>query len=195
MLTKRDNYEFFLEQVPEMTGSETASTRRSRKHREQKALQCNTNATKCNGDIEKELKKDIELELELETEESFVDVIEANLGRSLVKFEHEMIDDYLVNKHISKELFLEAVKIAVANNILKFNYIAGVLDNWIKDGIKTVEQVYQAQLDFKAKKSNKSAKSNVPEWVDKDYRHEATAEEQAQLEELKASMLENEKDS
>ncbi len=197
LLTQRDNYEFFLEQVPEMTGSETASTRRSRKHREQKALQCNTNATKCNGDIdiEKELKKDIELELELETEESFVDVVEANLGRSLVKFEHEMIDDYLVNKHISKELFLEAVKIAVANNILKFNYIAGVLDNWIKDGIKTVEQVYQAQLDFKAKKSNKSAKSNVPEWVDKDYRHEATAEEQAQLEELKASMLENEKGS
>ena len=53
LLTTSDNYQFNLEQVPEMVGSETASTRRSRKHREnQKALQCNTDATKGNGDID-----------------------------------------------------------------------------------------------------------------------------------------------
>ena len=34
LLTTSDNYQFNLEQVPEMVGSETASTRRSRKHRE-----------------------------------------------------------------------------------------------------------------------------------------------------------------
>ena len=46
LLTTSDNYQFNLEQVPEMVGSETASTRRSRKHREtQKLLQCNTTAT------------------------------------------------------------------------------------------------------------------------------------------------------
>ena len=57
LLTTSDNYQFNLEQVPEMVGSETASTRRSRKHREnQKALQCNTTATKGNGDIDKEQK-------------------------------------------------------------------------------------------------------------------------------------------
>ena len=57
LLTTSDNYQFNLEQVPEMVGSETASTRRSRKHREnQKALQCNTDATKGNGDIDKDQK-------------------------------------------------------------------------------------------------------------------------------------------
>ena len=57
LLTTSDNYQFNLEQVPEMVGSETASTRRSRKHREnQKALQCNADATKGNGDIDKEQK-------------------------------------------------------------------------------------------------------------------------------------------
>ena len=57
LLTTSDNYQFNLEQVPEMVGSETASTRRSRKHREnQKALQCNTTATKGNGDIDNEQK-------------------------------------------------------------------------------------------------------------------------------------------
>ena len=59
LLTTSDNYQFNLEQVPEMVGSETASTRRSRKHREnQKALQCNTDATKGNRDIDIDIDKE-----------------------------------------------------------------------------------------------------------------------------------------
>ena len=58
LLTTSDNYQFNLEQVPEMIGSETASARRVRKHREnQKALQCNSNVTKCNGDIDIDIDK------------------------------------------------------------------------------------------------------------------------------------------
>lgn len=149
-------------------------------------------------EIEKELElnKELELELEQEKEERFVDVVEANLGRGLVKFEYDMINDYLINKHVSRELFLEAVKVAVANNVRKFNYIGRVLDNWLNDGIETVEQAYQAQRDFKAKKAsryqaNQPSKSNVPEWTEKDYKHEATPEEQAQLDELKKSLIED----
>ena len=145
-----------------------------------------------NKDIE--LKKDIELEQE---EERFVDVVEANLGRGLVKFEYDMINDYLINKHVSRELFLEAVKVAVANNVRKFNYIGRVLDNWLNEGIQTVEQAHQAQRDFKAKKANRyqnnqqPSKSNVPDWVEADYKHEATVDEQAQLDALKAAMMED----
>lgn len=152
-------------------------------------------------DTETEIKKDIELkkelELEPEKEERFVDVVEANLGRGLVKFEYDTMNDYLINKHVSKELFLEAVKIAVANNVRKFNYISRVLDNWIENGIQTVEQAYQAQRDFKAKKANRyqnvqqPAKSNVPDWVNEEYKHEASADEQAQLDALKAAMMED----
>lgn len=152
-------------------------------------------------DTETEIKKDIELkkelELEPEKEERFVDVVEANLGRGLVKFEYDTMNDYLINKHVSKELFLEAVKVAVANNVRKFNYISRVLDNWIENGIQTVEQAYQAQRDFKAKKANRyqnvqqPAKSNVPDWVDEDFKHEASADEQAQLDALKAAMMED----
>lgn len=124
-------------------------------------------------EIEKELKLDKELELELEQdkEDRFVDVVEANLGRGLVKFEFDMINDYLIGQNVSKELFLEAVKVAVANNVRKFNYIARILDNWINDGIKTPEQAYQAQRDFKAKKVNKAmqSQSNVPDWSNPNY--------------------------
>lgn len=125
-------------------------------------------------EIEKELKLDKELELELEQdkEDRFVDVVEANLGRGLVKFEFDMVNDYLIGQNVSKDLFLEAVKVAVANNVRKFNYIARILDNWINDGIKTPEQAYQAQRDFKAKKVNKAmqSQSNVPSWSNPDYR-------------------------
>ena len=68
-----ENDEYFLTEIPNLKGSETASTRRSRKSRayreNQKVLQCNTNATlgnllqqNCNTEIEKEI--DIELEKE-----------------------------------------------------------------------------------------------------------------------------------
>lgn len=60
--------EMLLTDVPTMIGSETASTRRSRKSRSQKALQCNTVATICNGEIEKE--KELELEKEEEVNSS-----------------------------------------------------------------------------------------------------------------------------
>ena len=74
---KGENDEYFLTEIPNLIGSETASTRRARKSRayreNQKVLQCNTNATlgnllqqNCNTEIEKEI--DIELEKEGEIE-------------------------------------------------------------------------------------------------------------------------------
>lgn len=70
-----ENDEYFLTEIPSLIGSETASTRRSRKSRGQKALQSGTGATSCNllqqncnGDIEIDKEIDIELEKEGEIE-------------------------------------------------------------------------------------------------------------------------------
>ena len=55
--------EYFLPVIPEITGSETQSTIRSRKHR---ALQCNANATlvqqECNKNATPEIEKEIDIE-------------------------------------------------------------------------------------------------------------------------------------
>ena len=65
--------EYFLPQVLDVTGSESASTLRSRKSRElKKALQCNTTATQCNklqqiGNVEIEKDREIELERDMGT--------------------------------------------------------------------------------------------------------------------------------
>lgn len=201
LLTRNSDREYFLEQVPEMVGSETAGARRVRKHREQqKALQCNAGETKCNGDIEidtekdKDIKKDIDKDIKKD-KQNFVQEVEANLGRGLVKFEFDMINDYLLNQKVSTELFLEAVKIAAANNVRKFNYIARILDNWINQGIKTPEQAFQAQRDFQARKNNKAMSANQktggnnPEWSNPDYKNETSPEKQAELERQKQELL------
>lgn len=62
--------EYYLPDTKDSTGCETAVASRVRKHRERKkALQCNTDVTQvkqlCNGEIEKELEKDIEIEKEI----------------------------------------------------------------------------------------------------------------------------------
>ena len=64
-----ENDEYFLTEIPSLIGSETASTRRSRKSRGQKALKCNTGATpcnllqqNCNGDIEIDKEREGEIE-------------------------------------------------------------------------------------------------------------------------------------
>lgn len=67
--------EYLLTQASECMGTETASTIRSRRHREKlKTLQCNTDATKGNTEIEKEIELDKEKELELNKEKNNVQV-------------------------------------------------------------------------------------------------------------------------
>lgn len=66
-----DNIHYFLPFVEENTGSETASTQRSRAFRErQKVLQCNASATEVKriGNAEKEIEKEIDIEKETDTE-------------------------------------------------------------------------------------------------------------------------------
>lgn len=55
-----DETEYRLTECDKMVGSESASAERVRKHREQKALQCNSNVTgvKRIGNVEKEIEKD-----------------------------------------------------------------------------------------------------------------------------------------
>lgn len=62
LLETSDNKEFFVPYAVLNTGSEGASAKRVRDHRERKALQCNTDVTPMkqngNGEIEKEIEKE-----------------------------------------------------------------------------------------------------------------------------------------
>ncbi|MCY7201747.1 DnaD domain protein [Streptococcus gallolyticus subsp. gallolyticus] len=75
-------------------------------------------------------------------------------------------------------------------------YIMKVANDFAYQNITTAEAAVLkmrsfAQRNKDRKAQAKVAKSNVPEWTAKEYKHVATAEEKAELEELKRSMLED----
>ena len=151
LLTTSDNFAYKLEQVPEMIGSETASTRRSRKYRStQKALHCNANATKCNGDIGIDIDIDIEAEVEVEKEKKneiptttplgeFNQLILENFGKQPSPLQVDEMR-YLVEEHKMEVLRL-AVKEAVDNGKPYFAYLNGILNCWKHEGLTTAELV------------------------------------------------------
>lgn len=106
--------------------------------------------------------------------------------------------EYIGLDGMDMELVKEAVRRTTDSGIDNPNYTFRILDSWKAKGIATVEQADKEKEEFQSHKQRRSypnqkqqAKSNVPEWVEADYKHEATAEEQAKLDELKKSLIED----
>nr|DAY28687.1 MAG TPA: replisome organizer protein [Caudoviricetes sp.] len=175
LLTTNDNYQFTLEQVPEMIGSETASTRRSRKYREgQKVLQCNTDATKRNGDIEIDI--DIEKVIELDQEQEQKNAVG---GENLVfKKLKEAFGEMSVNgtmveeverllKQYGQELVVLALNETILNAGKSLRYTMSILQRWDGQGLRTSGQIKAANEEFERKKTNKTQGDpygNIPSW-------------------------------
>ena len=75
-------------------------------------------------------------------------------------------------------------------------YIMKVANDFAYQNITTAEAAVLKMRSFTQRNKDrktqaKVAKSNVPEWTAREYKHVATAEEKAKLEELKRSMLED----
>ena len=133
LLTTSDNFQYKLEQVPEMIGSETASTRRSRKHREfQKALQCNTDATKRNGDIE------------IDNNTSVSPSLAENLKTSGIRInekQHQQLLEYVGLDGMSFDMLNHAIEITSEIHQPSFKYLKAILENWKKERFTSLEQV------------------------------------------------------
>ena len=106
--------------------------------------------------------------------------------------------EYIGLYGMDMELVKEAVKRTTDSGIDNPNYTFKILDSWKAKGITTVEQANEEKENFQSQKQRRSypnqqqpSKSNVPEWVEEEYKHEATADEQAQLDALKAAMMED----
>ena len=105
--------------------------------------------------------------------------------------------EYIGLDGMDMELVKEAVRRTTDGGIDNPNYTFSILDSWKAKGITTVEQANKEKEEFQNHKQRRTysnqqpSKSNVPEWVEADYKHEATAEEQAKLDELKKSLMED----
>lgn len=156
LLTRKNDRDYFLEQVPEMVGSETASTRRSRKHRELTALHCNTIATTCNGDIEKDI--DTDTEIEKENNKTMVSSsLSENLKHSGIRIndkQHQQLLDYVGLDGMSFDMLNRAVEITSEVYQPSFKYLRGILENWKKKGFTTIEQVDDNDQKYKDSKNS-----------------------------------------
>ena len=152
LLTRINDRDYFLEQVPEMVGSETASTRRSRKHRELRGLHCNTIATTCNGEI------DIDIEIEKENNKTMVSSsLSENLKHSGIRInnkQHQQLLDYVGLDGMSFDMLNRAVEITSEVYQPSFKYLRGILENWKKKGFTTIEQVDDNDQKYKDSKNS-----------------------------------------
>ena len=194
LLTRKNDRDYFLEQVPEMVGSETASTRRSRKHRELRGLHCNTIATTCNGDIEKDIDKEIEIEKDVD-ENPVALIVEEYQSRiaQLDGTQFEILKEFITLDGMEAKVVLKAIGLAADNGKRNFSYIRAILTNWKNDGVLTIAAVDERERAYKESKikgQSGNQKSNVPEWSQPDYVNKTSDETKKDLERKKQEMLE-----
>ena len=193
LLTKINDRDYFLEQVPEMVGSETASTRRSRKHRELRGLHCNTIATTCNGDID--IEKDIDTDIEKDVDENPVALIVEEYQSRIAQLDgtqFEILKEFVTLDGMEAEVVLKAIGLAADNGKRNFSYIRAILTNWKNDGVLTIAAVDERERAYKESKikgQSGNQKSNVPEWSQPNYVNTTSEETKEELEKRKQEML------
>lgn len=98
--------------------------------------------------------------------------------------------DRLVLKPILKELpaYFQNLKVKKIKSNKRGNPVLGYEFTWKPEKTGEWEEDKYKKNDFY---KPKNSTSNVPDWVEKEYKHSATAEEQAKLEELRRSMFED----
>ena len=194
LLTKKSERDYFLEQVPEMVGSETASARRVRKFRENKlALQCNNEVTKRNRDIDKEIDKEIEIDLYKNNIEILVEEYQSRIA-PLDGTQFEILKEFVTLDCMEAKVVLKAIGLAADNGKRNFSYIKAILTNWKNDGVLTIAAVEERERAFKESKNKGSKnqpnkKSNVPEWSNPDYVNTTSEETKEELERRKKELL------
>lgn len=151
LLTTSDNYQFNLEQVPEMVGSETASTRRSRKHREtQKLLQCNTTATKGNRDI------DIDIDIDIDKGQK----PQSDVYEEIIKYLNERTGSHFKPTSKSTQRLING-RLSENYTIEDFKYVIDVKTNEWKDNTKMSKYLTPDTL-FNASKFEKYRNQQMP---------------------------------
>ena len=196
LLTKKSDRDYFLEQVPEMVGSETASARRVRKFRENKlALQCNNDVTKRNGDID--IEKDIDTEIDIDKDENPIEIIVEEYQSRIAMLDgtqFEILKEFVTLDGMEAKVVLKAIGLAADNGKRNFSYIKAILTNWKNDGVLTIAAVEERERAFKESKNKGSKnqpnkKSNVPEWSNPDYVNTTSEETKEELERRKKELL------
>lgn len=155
--------EYLLTEVPNIIGSETATAERMRNSRmraKNKIEKCNnvtpvlhdsdTTVTNCYTEKEKSIDIDLDIEKSIDNkikenntnvgccQDNFLKNYLDNINPVASPLELEKLSSW--EEDIDPKLINKAIEIAVINNVRKYSYINSILNNWVKDNIKTLEQ-------------------------------------------------------
>ena len=174
--------EFFLPQAEEMTGSESESAARVRRHREKKkmlqsngkALQCNTDVTPSNKNVtteieiekDKEIEKDIHTDIDSKLVGKFAKLYENNIGVINGVTSEWLID---ISKDIDYSLFKRAIEICTERSKTNLGYLKGIINNWTNNNITTYDQLkaYKLQQEQNKPRQQESAEKQNMDFLDR----------------------------
>jgi len=140
-----------IDEDPEAIRFETASTRRSRKHREtQKLLQCNTTATKGNGDI------DIDIDIDIDKGQK----PQPDIYEEIIKYLNEKIGSHFKPTSKSTQRLING-RLSENYTIEDFKYVIDVKTNEWKDNTKMSKYLTPDTL-FNASKFEKYRNQQMP---------------------------------
>lgn len=164
--------EFFLPQAEEMTGSESESAARVRRHREKKkmlqsngkTLQCNTDVTPSNKNVtteieiekDKEIEKDIHTDIDSKSVGKFASLYEKNIGVINGVTSEWLID---ISNQIDYPLFKRAIEICTERGKTNLGYLKGIINNWTNKNIHTMEQLQAYKLQQGQDKSKQQSET------------------------------------
>lgn len=165
-----DDENYLMTETQYLIGSETQVAQRVRKHREgKKLLQCNTDVTNCNTEIDIEKEKDIDIDLEKEKnkKETFVSLIESYTSDPLLI---SALKNYVeMRKKMKKGFTTHALKLNL-NTLSKLATIDATKVAIVEQSIShTWSSFYELKIQPK--------KEVVPEWYGKEEKVEESKED------------------
>lgn len=126
---------------------------------------------------EKEKEKEKENDNEKEQEKPNEVIVKISPFRFYEENGFGLITPYVGDKvnawidDLSEELIIHAMKIAIENGVLKWNYVESILKGWFNKKIKTLDEVIAMELQRKQQQQRNFGKpfreEKVPEWFGK----------------------------
>lgn len=151
-----ENGEIYLSQIQNMIGSKSIGAFKKQQQRMLKNEEKTTGGQevdKCPPEIRnknKEIRnKNIDINLITTTTTNIIKYIEDNFKRDIVPLEKEKIKSWL--SVFNETMIKKAVDIAILNNKFTFAYISGILNNWEKAGISSLEDIESKETKYKNK--------------------------------------------
>lgn len=165
-----ENGEIYLSQIQNMIGSKSIGAFKKQQQRMFKNKEQTTGGQEednCPPEIRnknKEIRnKNIDINLITTTTTNITKYIEDNFKREVVPLEKEKIKSWL--SLFNETMIKKAVDIAILNNKFTFAYISGILNNWEKAGISSLEDIESKETKYK----NKEPTNDYKEIYDYDW--------------------------